>query len=128
MVAGVCGGLADYTGIDPVVFRVVLAVATIMGGTGLLAYAIAWLVIPEAQDGPSHAESFLHERHLPRIGLVGIGIVALIIAGSMRSWGWGHDWGGGGFGLIVLLAVGLWFWTRHDPGALRPPAPPRPAA
>ncbi|MCU1487325.1 MAG: PspC protein, partial [Actinomycetia bacterium] len=42
--------------------------------------------------------------------------------------GWGHDWGGGGFGLIVLLAVGLWFWTRHDPGALRPPAPPRPAA
>jgi phage shock protein PspC (stress-responsive transcriptional regulator) len=128
MVAGVCGGLADLTGIDPVIFRVIVAVATIMGGAGLVAYAIAWLVIPEAQDGPSHAESFLHDRRLPRIGLLGIGLVALIIAGSIRSWGWGHDWGGGGFGLIVVVGIGLWLWSREQPGQPRPPVPPRPAA
>jgi phage shock protein PspC (stress-responsive transcriptional regulator) len=128
MVAGVCGGLADYTGIDPVIFRVVVAVATIMGGAGLVAYGIAWLVIPSAADGPSHAETLLHERHLPRIGLVGIGIIALIVAGGLRGWGWGHDSGGGGFGLILLVALGLWFWSRDQHGGMRPPVPPRPAA
>jgi phage shock protein PspC (stress-responsive transcriptional regulator) len=50
MIAGVCGGLGEYTGIDPVIFRVVFAVATIMGGAGLIAYIVAWLVMPEADD------------------------------------------------------------------------------
>jgi phage shock protein PspC (stress-responsive transcriptional regulator) len=127
MVAGVCGGLGELTGVDPLIFRVVIAVATIMGGAGLVAYAIAWLVIPEADDRPSHAESILHGRNLPRIGLVGIGILALIIAGGLRGWGWGHDWGGGGFGLVVLVGIGLWFLLRHESG-VRPPVPPRPAA
>jgi phage shock protein PspC (stress-responsive transcriptional regulator) len=128
MVAGVCGGLGEHTGIDPLVFRVVVAVATIMGGAGLIAYAVAWLVIPVG-DEPSHAESIFHQRQLPRIGLVGIGILALIIASSFRGWGWGrgHDWGDGGFGLLVLVGLGLWFLLRNE-SAPRPPVPPRPAA
>lgn len=46
-IAGVAGGLANYFGIDPVLVRLVFALACIPGGfPGLLAYLIAWLVMP----------------------------------------------------------------------------------
>ncbi|MFF3764661.1 PspC domain-containing protein [Streptomyces sp. NPDC001922] len=46
VVAGVCGGLGRHYDVDPVVFRVVLAVLSVAGGFGLLAYGFAWLMIP----------------------------------------------------------------------------------
>ncbi|MBI1797234.1 MAG: PspC domain-containing protein [Candidatus Eisenbacteria bacterium] len=45
-IAGVCGGLAKYFGIDPVIPRVIWVILILAAGTGLLAYAIAWIVIP----------------------------------------------------------------------------------
>lgn len=50
MVAGVCTGLGDYFGIDPVIIRLVWAVLIFAAGTGLLAYIICWIIIPEAPD------------------------------------------------------------------------------
>jgi phage shock protein C len=52
MIAGVCAGLADYTGIDVTMMRVlVAALAVITGGAGLLAYLVAWALIPnETED------------------------------------------------------------------------------
>lgn len=47
MIAGVCGGLAEYFGIDPVIVRVVTLVLAFGGGGGLLAYIILWVVVPE---------------------------------------------------------------------------------
>ncbi|WP_340820608.1 PspC domain-containing protein [Methanolobus sp. WCC4] len=48
MVAGVCSGLGNYLGIDPVVVRLVWALATLFSmGTGILVYIVAWIVIPE---------------------------------------------------------------------------------
>lgn len=48
--AGVCGGLGDYFGIDPTIIRLIWAVVCIVGGTGLLAYIIAALLIPEEPE------------------------------------------------------------------------------
>jgi len=46
-IAGVAGGLANYFGIDPVLVRLVFALACIPGGfPGVLAYIIAWIVMP----------------------------------------------------------------------------------
>lgn len=47
MVGGVCGGLSDYFQIDPSIMRIGWVVFTMLGGAGLLAYIICWLVIPE---------------------------------------------------------------------------------
>ena len=47
VIAGVCGGLGDYLGVDPVLLRVLWAVFFLAGGAGLLAYIIAWIIIPE---------------------------------------------------------------------------------
>ena len=48
MLAGVCGGVAEYLGVDPTVVRLVWAIFTILGGAGLLAYIIAAIIMPEA--------------------------------------------------------------------------------
>ncbi len=47
MIAGIAGGLAKYLNIDPVLVRLGIVVLTFAGGTGILAYVIAWVVIPE---------------------------------------------------------------------------------
>ncbi|NOX62706.1 MAG: PspC domain-containing protein [Chloroflexi bacterium] len=47
MIAGVCGGVGEYLGIDPTLIRLVLLLLAIWGGGGVLAYLIAWIVIPE---------------------------------------------------------------------------------
>jgi phage shock protein C len=49
-IAGVCGGLAVYAGIDPVIPRLVWVVFALAAGTGLLAYLICWLVIPQEPE------------------------------------------------------------------------------
>lgn len=46
MIAGVCGGLAEYTGIDATLIRVLWAIFALSGGAGVLAYIICALVIP----------------------------------------------------------------------------------
>ena len=50
-IAGVCGGLADYFDIDPMIVRILWVVLVVCGGTGLLAYIILWIVLPLAPTG-----------------------------------------------------------------------------
>jgi phage shock protein C len=50
-IAGVCGGLAEYFGADPTIVRVAWVVVSIVacaGVFGVIAYLIAWLVVPSA--------------------------------------------------------------------------------
>lgn len=47
VIGGVCSGIGKYLGMDPVLLRVIWAVAFFVGGAGLLAYIIAWIIIPE---------------------------------------------------------------------------------
>ena len=51
VVAGVCGGLAEFYGISAFWFRLAFLIALIPGGVpGIGAYAIFWLVVPKASD------------------------------------------------------------------------------
>ncbi len=47
IIAGVCGGIGEYFGIDPTVIRLLWVLFTFIGGSGILAYIICWIVIPE---------------------------------------------------------------------------------
>lgn len=47
MVSGVCGGIAEYLNVDPTIVRLVFVLLSLGGGSGLLAYIIAAIVIPE---------------------------------------------------------------------------------
>ncbi len=47
-IAGVCGGIAQVNGWDSTVVRLVWVALVVFGGTGVLAYLILWVVMPEA--------------------------------------------------------------------------------
>ncbi len=49
--AGVCGGLAEFTGINTFWFRLAFVIATLPGGVpGITAYLIFWLIVPKASN------------------------------------------------------------------------------
>ena len=48
MIAGVCGGVAEYFGIDPTLIRLGWVLFCSLGGSGFLAYIIAAIIIPES--------------------------------------------------------------------------------
>ena len=56
VIAGVCGGLADYLNVDATMVRVVTALVTLFGGSGILAHIILWIVVPEAPGGASQTK------------------------------------------------------------------------
>jgi phage shock protein PspC (stress-responsive transcriptional regulator) len=62
VVSGVCAGLAAYVGVDPTLVRLVFALLTVFGGLGVLLYLIAWVVIPDENDGTSIAESLVNKK------------------------------------------------------------------
>ena len=45
-IAGVCGGLAEFLGLDASIVRIVWWLCVLLGGFGLLAYLIMWIVMP----------------------------------------------------------------------------------
>jgi phage shock protein C len=54
MIAGVCGGLAEYFNIDPTLVRLLFVVLLLTPFHGLIVYLILWLITPvEPQDLPA---------------------------------------------------------------------------
>ncbi len=53
MIAGVCGGLARYFNIDPVIVRLVFVLAVLFGGVSPLIYVVLWIVMPEEGAVPA---------------------------------------------------------------------------
>lgn len=48
-IAGVCGGIAEYFGIDPVIVRVIAVLLLLPGGLpGFVPYVVLWIVVPNA--------------------------------------------------------------------------------
>lgn len=79
-IAGVCGALARATNTDPVLWRVLLGVLGILGGTGVLLYLIGWLIIPSEGDTASPVESLLGKGHsgMAPLSVVLLGSAALL--------------------------------------------------
>ena len=59
VLGGVCGGLAEYTDTDPLLWRVGFIAMAVMGA-GILIYPLLWLLVPPAGPGDT-AASGLHE-------------------------------------------------------------------
>jgi phage shock protein PspC (stress-responsive transcriptional regulator)/predicted membrane protein len=100
MIAGVCKGIADHFGIDPILVRIAFVVITFFGGAGVIAYAAAWLLIPEEGETTSIGERVLHEHRWGRIA--GFVLIAIALSSLLRP-----VWWGGGHALFpVLLIIG----------------------
>ena len=115
-IGGVCSGLADRLGVDPVIIRAALVLLTILGGIGVTVYLVAWLLLPNDRNEIA-AERALRDGD-------GGSIVLMIFAAFALfggSWwgtdsGWGFPWG--------LALTGLLIWwlvqrSRNNPEADR---------
>ncbi|MFJ8671178.1 PspC domain-containing protein [Streptomyces sp. NPDC093589] len=109
VVAGVCGGLGRQWDLDPVIFRIVLAVLSI-GGLGLIVYGFAWLIIPLEGEKENEGRRLLSGR------VEGSALTALLFAlvgcGLFLT-----SLGRGGtmpFAIMLTLAVaGSAYWSRR---------------
>jgi phage shock protein PspC (stress-responsive transcriptional regulator) len=52
IIAGVCGGLAEYFNTDPTIVRLIWVLVTLLGGAGILAYIILWILMPLQSPPP----------------------------------------------------------------------------
>lgn len=104
VLGGVCGGLARYLDVDPVLLRVAAIALALSGGVGVLAYLVAWVALPDADDEEPESTVPPAGRHAVAIAvgaaLVGLGVLLLV-----RQW---MPWFGAEvFWPLVVVAVGV---------------------
>jgi len=119
IIAGVCSGLGAYTGVDPVIWRIGFVVLVFGGGAGLLAYIIAWLIMPMARPGEHMPEPALGPDSSQVGRWVGIGLLAV---GALILFNGFWHFRGGVFWGLLLLGIGVAIWGRDLVG----PRSPRP--
>src|SRR4051794_39154657 len=114
MLAGVAGGLGEYFGVDPLLFRAAFVISVVFGGAGFLAY-IALLAFVPTEGG----ESFMAGRS--RAASIGL-TVALVVAAVSFLGPPAFVLGPGLLACGILVVLGLLLWqalggsVRDDPG------------
>jgi phage shock protein C len=61
LAGGVCGGLAEYSGIDSLLWRVGFVGLTLAGGAGVLVYLLLWVLMPPPPAAPHEPVSALEQ-------------------------------------------------------------------
>ncbi|MEV2279406.1 PspC domain-containing protein [Nocardiopsis sp. NPDC049922] len=90
VLAGVCTGLGQYTDTDPIVWRTAFALTVFAGGTGILLYVAAWMLMRDDQGGPATFEQML-DRSIPSpavVKLLALGLAAATALSLVGGFGW----------------------------------------
>lgn len=120
VVGGVCGGLAEYTAVDPTVVRLAWIILACLEGIGILAYIIAWVVIPRRPAGETaemygaatgQGTSSLEPAHAGR-GARTLGIILVVIGGILlirnTSPAWLRIGAFSSLWPVALILLGAW--------------------
>ena len=111
-IAGVCGGLAEYFGLHAAIYRVLFVALAFAGGTGILLYLAAALVMPaEGRDESILSETLRRHRDRPWL-VIGLALLALAVICVLSDPGPGVGFGPGGLVLLLLVAGGVFLWSR----------------
>jgi signal transduction histidine kinase/phage shock protein PspC (stress-responsive transcriptional regulator) len=134
MVAGVCAGLGRHLDIDPLLLRIAFGAMTFASGVGIVAYLLAWMLIPAAESsGETRAGAFVDA--VGRTGraalevAAGVGFLLLAILLTFRELGLPFSdvltWP-----LVLVAAGGALIWRQSAGGgpAATDPAAGTPAA
>lgn len=108
-IGGVCSGLANKWGIDPVIVRGLAVVLTLFFGAGLLAYGVAWALLPEP-DGRIHVEEVAHGSW--STGMTGAGVLTVLgLAGPGQGFIFGRNDGWFPWPLFwIAVVAGFLYW------------------
>jgi phage shock protein PspC (stress-responsive transcriptional regulator) len=125
--AGVCGGIAARTGLDPLLVRGIVAALTAVGGLGLACYGLAWLLLPDARNsGRIEAEAVTRGDVSGAAWLAGALVVLdLLVPRALVGVATG-GWEGPGWGFLITTLVALLCWWLLRDQRFPPFTPPRP--
>ncbi|MBC7217052.1 MAG: PspC domain-containing protein [Candidatus Caldatribacterium sp.] len=127
ILGGVCGGIAEYFGLDPALVRIVAVLLILVGGGAILAYIIAWILIPEGpkeeipEERPESQEASSSGERKPwqEAGRQHILAWFLVIIGALwlsqyvvPLWGPWTPWVRNAFLPILLIAGGVLLLVR----------------
>ncbi|WP_162308099.1 PspC domain-containing protein [Segeticoccus rhizosphaerae] len=120
-IGGVCSGVADRFGVDPIIVRAGFVLLGVLGGVGVTLYLLAWTLLPD-DDGDIAAELALRDGDTSSIIL---SVVTALVLFSGFPWWWGHGILGWNFPWLLVVVAGLlwWFWSAARggaPGSLAP--------
>ncbi|MDT4912223.1 MAG: hypothetical protein QOC66_1351 [Pseudonocardiales bacterium] len=109
--AGVSGGLGQYFGLDPVLFRVLFATSAFFGGAGILAYLLAWAAIPEEGTERAPIDSWmgaLRRRRFP--------VWFVVVVGGLVLWIAAFSWWAPGplFPVVAVVVLLVVFYGRRE--------------
>jgi phage shock protein PspC (stress-responsive transcriptional regulator) len=114
---GVAAGLGAYFDLSPTIYRIAFVALALAGGTGVLLYIAAWLVIPAEGTEDSIAGAELkrhHDRPRRMIGLAVLGFAAVVALSSAHVWpNPGNLW------LALVLGIVALVWWRRGPASSR---------
>jgi phage shock protein C len=100
VIAGVCGGLAQYFGIDPAIVRLAFVVFALAGGASVLLYVVLWIAVPIGAGAPAVAFGDRGHEMLATV-LIAIGALWLLANfGAFAFINWRFAWP------LVLIAAG----------------------
>jgi phage shock protein PspC (stress-responsive transcriptional regulator) len=132
--AGVAGGIARRTSLDPLIIRGIIIVVAILGGPALFLYAVAWALLPDSQ-GRIHAERALRGIFDPAMVAIGVLVILTFIPFMQGIWWQGvpdfwnmPEWLEATLrsGWVLALVAGLVWLTvvvaRQTPAFSTPPA------
>ena len=115
---GVSSGLGAYFDLSPAIYRIAFVALALAGGTGILLYIAAWLVIPEEGEDDSIAAAMLkrnHDRPGRAVGLALIAFVGILALSEARFWpSPGNLW------LAAALAGAALVWWQVSPRSSAP--------
>jgi phage shock protein C len=127
IIAGVCGGLAEYLEIDPVLVRLAFIVLFLASGIGVPIYIILWIVMPVGEDG-AIADSEVIQKNLndfgesvqsgaKQLGKPGtVGLILLLLGGYflLSELGLFHWISGAVFWPLAIIGIGVYMLIRRN--------------
>ncbi len=126
MIAGVCGGIAAYLGIDSVIVRLLFALLALASGIGIFIYIVLWVIMP-GDDLENHikvgvapdlgAKSRKQNgdgRKLDQSSAIGVLLIVFGVFFLLKQIGLFAWFGGVPFWALVVICVGIYFLARRQ--------------
>ncbi|WP_206306460.1 PspC domain-containing protein [Streptomyces malaysiense] len=110
MIAGVCAGLGQQADMDPVIFRITLAVLSATGGIGLIFYGFVWLLVPYEDE----EENELRKLLTGRVDGQALAAVLFALVGCGTFLTMLRNGGALAFAAVLsLMLAGAGYWSRR---------------
>ena len=109
IIAGVCGGFAEYFGLDPSLIRLAWIFFTLFGGAGILAYLLAMIVIPDELSAPYYERNNVTPEKNDKTILWGallifVGLILFFMHNDLLNMIWRRFWDSS-INLFLAIAI-----------------------